>query len=690
MTNKSNYKTSRKYKCPYCELRATRGNLIDHVENAHQELIPEGYTAARSVFDSINGKDHGICMICKKPVYKWNDKINRYYNLCDNPSCKAKVREIALNRHLKVYNKPTLLNDPEQQMKMLANRRISGIYTFTDGKKMTYTGKYERNALEFMDKVLNIPSTDIQTPGPTLEYEFEGKTHKWITDIFYMPANLIIEIKDGGSNPNTRSMQSYRDKQVAKEVMITNLGKFNYVRLTDNNFAQLLSIFADIKMGALEVDDAETAKKMRIHINESVIISNKDIYYNKDKFDSGEINLCFITGHSGSGKSTMGRDMQSDNIEHYELDDVMANYNFSDENLKEYGDLIYSYFKSPGKKFRYHSKDEFMNDKSYNDTDEYNGYEALNTKTFVDYAIKYANSHKNTKFVLDGIWVYLFIKPDKIKDYAVYIKGTSAVKSAYRAANRDTYTDKKIDHAKGVADIFLKRIDSKKYWTDEGRLNRFKNYFKRTKLNEEVGGLPPQRPAEAYIVPYGMNNAFDSFAYGDSEINGLMTIDSEGNLLPMIESDFYNKFSTGPRLYFRDDDEKLDDIHNLILSDNTNKYDKLIFAETLLGHKLLKPEDIIMESDKFVYYDKEREDNICKLLENGATINPTEITSDVVATDGVVSIHQNPNGYFATTPKDFFMASEYFNDLDSLEKSDVVKLMNDVYAQNIEKRKETL
>ena len=26
--------------------------------------------------------------------------------------------------------------------------------------------------------------------------------------------------------------------------------------------------------------------------------------YNKDKFESGEINLCFITGHSGSGKST--------------------------------------------------------------------------------------------------------------------------------------------------------------------------------------------------------------------------------------------------------------------------------------------------------------------------------------------------------------------------------------------------
>ena len=40
-------------------------------------------------------------------------------------------------------------------------------------------------------------------------------------------------------------------------------------------------------------------------LEEKYIINEKDIYYNKDKFDSKEINLCFITGHSGSGKSTM-------------------------------------------------------------------------------------------------------------------------------------------------------------------------------------------------------------------------------------------------------------------------------------------------------------------------------------------------------------------------------------------------
>lgn len=264
--SKPNYKTSRKYKCPYCNFKATRGELVEHVDKLHDDLIPNNYTAARAVYDSINGKNYGLCMICKEPVYEWNDKINRYRNLCDNPKCKARVREIALERHLRVYNKPTLLNEPEQQEKMLAGRRISGTYTFTDGAKMTYTGLYEKNALEFMDKVLNIPSKDIQAPGPVLEYEFEGQIHKWITDIYYIPANLLIEVKDGGSNPNTRSMPVYRSKQAAKEVMITKLGTFNYVRLTDNNFAQLLDILADIKNEAITSDNPN----MKIHINEEV------------------------------------------------------------------------------------------------------------------------------------------------------------------------------------------------------------------------------------------------------------------------------------------------------------------------------------------------------------------------------------------------------------------------------------
>jgi len=39
------------------------------------------------------------------------------------------------------YGKPYLTNDPEQQKKMLANRKISGVYQWSDGSgALPYTG----------------------------------------------------------------------------------------------------------------------------------------------------------------------------------------------------------------------------------------------------------------------------------------------------------------------------------------------------------------------------------------------------------------------------------------------------------------------------------------------------------------------------------------------------------------------
>ena len=271
--SKKVYKSTKKYTCPFCDEKMTRMDLISHVERKHEALIPENYSPARVVYDSINKTDHGTCMICKKPVYTWNDKICRYNNLCDNPKCREEVRRIALERHIKTYNVPTLLTNPEHQEKMLANRHISGTYKHSDGGKFTYTGKYEKAAIEFMDTVLNIPSKDIQMPGPTLEYNYQGETHTWITDIYYIPANLIIEVKDGGSNPNNRSMPEYRAKQSAKEVMITELGTFNYLRLTNNDFAQLLECLADIKY---ENMDQKDAPKVVFHINEAALNESID------------------------------------------------------------------------------------------------------------------------------------------------------------------------------------------------------------------------------------------------------------------------------------------------------------------------------------------------------------------------------------------------------------------------------
>lgn len=198
-------------------------------------------------------------------------------------------------------------------------------------------------------------------------------------------------------------------------------------------------------------------------INEAMLKSAKDIYHNKDKFKSGEANLCFITGLSGSGKSSMGTAMVkgAKNIEHYDMDDIVFNKQNHDMNYyKNYGDLVYKFFSGPGKKYFV----TFKEIKSSLNTSE-DKYREEITNAFVDFAISYAKSHKNTKFIIEGVWLYRYISPSKFKDYAVCIKGTSAATSMMRAAKRDN--------------DYLGKFKKGTVWVgDEMKLNKYRAFYK--------------------------------------------------------------------------------------------------------------------------------------------------------------------------------------------------------------------
>lgn len=255
----STYK--KKYKCPYCDKRDTRENLIAHVNKNHEDMIPKDYTAARVVFNMINKKEHGTCVICGKET-KWDEDKMRYDRFCGSKKCHDQYVKTA-HKNTGIEDK---LRDPEFQQKMLAGRSISGKYTFTDGGVVSYTGSYEKKLLEFMDKMLNVKSYDIESPGPVIEYEYNGEKHFWLTDQFYIPYRLVFDVKDGGNNPNMREMTAYREKQIAKENAIKEQGEYNYIRLTNNDFIQLLDIMLELKYAYM--DEGENHKPI-IKINES-------------------------------------------------------------------------------------------------------------------------------------------------------------------------------------------------------------------------------------------------------------------------------------------------------------------------------------------------------------------------------------------------------------------------------------
>lgn len=273
---KASPKYKKKYKCPYCDERFERAKLSTHIEKKHNELIPEGYTASRVAFNTMNHKTVGHCIICGKET-DWNEDKCRYERLCNSKKCHRQYVKLTEER-LKAargVSKSEMLSDPSFQDKMLKGRSISGIYKFSDGGKIDYVGTYEKNFLEFMDKFLHVQSIDIQAPGPTIEYYYEGKKHFWITDFYYIPYNLVLDIKDGGKNPNNREMPEYRAKQKAKEKAIASDGRYNYIRLTDNQFDQLIEIMLDLKDAMIDMESPYNQKlaqyKPIIRINEDYI-----------------------------------------------------------------------------------------------------------------------------------------------------------------------------------------------------------------------------------------------------------------------------------------------------------------------------------------------------------------------------------------------------------------------------------
>lgn len=239
--------SSRKYRCPYCDNHISRDNLPSHIEDKHEDMIPKDMTPLQITFNTINKKNHGVCTICRNES-PWNEQKGRYDRICEKKSCHDTYVKTMKSRMINKYGREHNLNDADVQSMMLKNRKISGTYIWSDSTKFSYCGTYEKTLLEFLDKVLLCKSEDIITPGPVIDYTFNGENHQWITDLYYIPYNLCFDVKDGGSNPNTRPMEEYRNKQTAKEIAIKEQGKYNYIRLTNNDFTQLFEIFLELKL----------------------------------------------------------------------------------------------------------------------------------------------------------------------------------------------------------------------------------------------------------------------------------------------------------------------------------------------------------------------------------------------------------------------------------------------------------
>lgn len=248
-------KQKRRIYCKFCDYFCySPEDYVSHLEKYHSDMIPEDMTPWQFSYYLRTGKSKGSCIMCKKDT-TWNEVTHKYNRFCGSQKCYDEYREIFKKRMVGKYGKTTLLNDPEHQKKMLANRKISGEYLWRDRiHKTTYTGSYEHSFLEFLDKVMNFDPKDIIAPSPhTYYYIYEGEKHFYIPDFFIPSLNLEIEIKDGGDNKNQHPKIQAVDKVKEKlkdQVMVKN--EFNYIKIINKDNERFLDYLFKAKEQAFD------------------------------------------------------------------------------------------------------------------------------------------------------------------------------------------------------------------------------------------------------------------------------------------------------------------------------------------------------------------------------------------------------------------------------------------------------
>jgi hypothetical protein len=126
---------------------------------------------------------------------------------------------------------------------MLSNRKISGIYQWSDGSSsFTYTGSYELDFLKYLDVVLHWASTDLLAPSPhTYKYQYDNRDHFYIPDFFIPSMALEVEIKDDGSALNINKGSREKDK-IKDELMRSNTTFFKYIKIINKNYTDFLNL----------------------------------------------------------------------------------------------------------------------------------------------------------------------------------------------------------------------------------------------------------------------------------------------------------------------------------------------------------------------------------------------------------------------------------------------------------------
>lgn len=265
---------------------------------------------------------------------------------------------------------------------------------------------------------------------------------------------------------------------------------------------------------------------------------SNDIYHNIDLWETGASNLIWVTGLSGSGKSTISKNIveQYKNTQHIELDLIQkAKIKKWDTTKSEVMDSYVKFKGGMDNVFPY-----------FNDVDNLTFKHMVTDPRIVDefddlfdYIMKYAEQHKNKRFVVEGVQISLYANEhniDRIAKYPVIVKMNGPLKAEFRRETRKFKQDIKdgkrlIDTLASIARCHFRFIQGKFYVDDWEFVKDFKKaigeatlpsgYTLRNATKDdtdymykcEMDSIDPKLKNDKKVIKYIQNDVVESIPY---------------------------------------------------------------------------------------------------------------------------------------------------------------------------------
>lgn len=237
----------KKYKCPFCIKSFPKIELLyNHVGSFHKDKLTSDKSVKQTVYDEMHPGDH-LCQICHVNKCVWIEKTGHYSTLCANPSCREEARRRFQKNYKQKYGKERTLDDPEEIREMLKKKKNSGIYKFTDGGTLSYISSYEKDFLEFYDKVLEQASSSITECDIVFKYRYENKDHLYLPDYYIKEYDLIIEIKADEDISHPKILAVDKETERLKDLAVKKDGTHNFIKIVDKDYEPFYNLYNLLK-----------------------------------------------------------------------------------------------------------------------------------------------------------------------------------------------------------------------------------------------------------------------------------------------------------------------------------------------------------------------------------------------------------------------------------------------------------